>query len=123
MKPTRVIAESAPVVARQPTAVELAAAAAATIPMKPGETFEMVYAVVEPIPQINALPGDELILRPSDPDFPVTILRIFSSDMMGAIPDDAIRMLSAGPSSVVSASLVSAPAAAAKTPTPLRLVG
>lgn len=70
-------------------------------------SLEVVYAVVAAIPVLGARPGDEIILRPSDPDFPIEVRRTFPIEMLAAIPDAAVRMLGA-------ASAFAAPASGAR---------
>jgi hypothetical protein len=61
--------------------------------MRHQEAEETVYAVVKAIPHLGARAGDELIVRPADPDFPVTILRVFDVEMLGTIPAAAVTTL------------------------------
>lgn len=66
-------------------------------------SLEMVHAVVEPIPDPQhrgrnlAEPGDELILRPSDPDFPIVIRRTLPMELAAVIPHNALRLLHVEP--------------------------
>jgi hypothetical protein len=55
---------------------------------------QTVYLVVHPIPHLGALPGDELIVRPTDPDFPLTIMREFAAEMLGTFSGRAVRKIS-----------------------------
>lgn len=77
-------------------------------------SLEVVYRVVTPIPALGALSGDELLVRPSDPDFPIVLRRTFPLDVAPSIPDAAVRMLGAVP---IEPS-VGAPASTARSGTP-----
>lgn len=68
-------------------------------------SLEVVYIVVAAIPLLGAMPGDEIILRPSDPDFPVELRRTFPLESFAAIPEASLRMLAG-----VAASVAPAPA-------------
>jgi len=86
-------------------------------------SMEIVYAVVQPIPQLGALPGDEIIVRPTDPDFPVEVRRTFPLELVAAIPENAIRMLDASPSCAAPAPHAPDRLARATAPVVLRRVG
>lgn len=57
--------------------------------------LDHVYEVVTAIPAIGARPRDELVVRPTDPDFPLTVTRTFDLEMLAAIPDAAVTFLAA----------------------------
>lgn len=85
-------------------------------------SLEIVYAVTAPIRDLGALPGDELVFRPQDPDFPLTLIRHFPIEMGSVIPHQAVKMLDAVPAADAQASAPPAPSAREQTPAPLRLV-
>lgn len=58
-------------------------------------SLEMAFAVTEVIPHLGARPGDEIIIRPSDPDFPIEVRRTFPLEFLASIPDNCVRMLGA----------------------------
>lgn len=61
-------------------------------------SLEIVYAVVEAIPApIDAKPGDEIIFRPSDPDFPIVVRRTLPMELAPLINERSLKMLHAEP--------------------------
>jgi hypothetical protein len=87
---------------------------------------KIVLAVTKPIPGFGALPGDEIVVRPSDPDFPIVLRRSFEHEMLNAIPMDSVTELYAVPDAGVPSppAVSESPAPPAlPAPTPLRLVG
>jgi hypothetical protein len=91
-------------------------------------SFEQVWAVIRPIPAIGAMPGDELILRPTDPDFPLELRRTFPLEVVRAIPESAVREVQFTLFSSEASSDDAAPPghdqpAPALVPVALRLVG
>ena len=54
---------------------------------------EAVLCVAQPIAPLGAEPGDELIIRSADPDFPVMLRRTFGLEMLATIPDAAIEQV------------------------------
>ena len=87
---------------------------------------KIVLAVTRPIPGFGARPGDELVIRPTDPDFPVVLRRSFDLEMLNAIPYDSVTELYAVPDAVAQplpAALESLDSPALPGPSSLRLVG
>lgn len=64
-------------------------------PVVIADSLEEVYGVCEPIPELGALPGDEIIVRRSDPDFPVDLRRTYTLDALRYMRPNAVRMLDA----------------------------
>lgn len=87
------------------------------------DTLEVVYAVTAPIPILGALPGDEIIFRPQDPDFPLVLRRALSLTLSSVLQSPAVRMLCAESSPAVPASRVRGRRRRAPAATSLRLVG
>lgn len=54
--------------------------------------FEAVYEVLKAIPELQALPGDQIIVRPTDPDFPVVLRRVFPITALRQIPDACVTL-------------------------------
>jgi hypothetical protein len=91
-------------------------------------SFEQVWVVIQPIPVIGAMPGDELILRPTDPDFPLEMRRTLPLDVLRSIPNSALRevqftLFSSEASSADAAPPAPDQPAPASVPVALRLVG
>lgn len=90
---------------------------------------EHVYAVLKPVRdpfhpgRLLAEPGDEVVVRSNDPDFPLTVVRQLPIDMAMAFPEDAVRLASDAPLSVVQGSAEPCPPAPAQSPRLLRRVG
>lgn len=85
-------------------------------------SLEVVYAVTARIPApIDAHPGDEIIFRPSDPDFPIVVRRTLPLELAAVIPDNAVRMLHAEPSHDAQASRAHRPPSSARARGLLRL--
>lgn len=62
---------------------------------------DIVYAVTKPIPDplhpthMLAEPGDELVVRATNLDFPLTVIRQLPLHMSAFIPDDSVVLLAA----------------------------
>lgn len=86
-------------------------------------SLEIVYAVTKRIPApIDAQPGDEIILRPSDPDFPMVVRRTLPLELAALISTNAVRMLHAAPAHGVRVAVAHHLPAAARARGKLRRV-
>ena len=56
-----------------------------------------VHGVIEPIPLLGAMPGDESVVTPGYEESPVAVLRRFDPEMAAVIPEHAVRLLSGAP--------------------------
>lgn len=84
--------------------------------------IEVVLAVRGAIPALGALPGDEIVVRPSDQDFPVCVLRTFGMEVVSLIPRASVTLLSAEPVDDAPACAAPGETHPQPVPTPLQLV-
>lgn len=63
--------------------------------LKLPRTQDAVYLVTRPIPAIDALPGDEIVFRPTDAECPAMLLRRPALELVAAIPESAVTFLAA----------------------------
>lgn len=59
----------------------------------PNLRLDHVYEVVTAIPAIGARPGDEILVRASNAEFPLTVIRQLGLDVLPAIPDAAVMFV------------------------------
>lgn len=87
------------------------------------EPFESAFAFPFAVPQVGALPGDELIMNVEDKEDVLVLRRTFPYEMLAAVPEESVRMLYAEPSRAGQVLRVPRPQPAVPAQAALRLVG
>lgn len=55
-------------------------------------SLELTFAVRLPIPHLGAEPGDELCVRPTDPEFPFVLRRSFPLELLPLVQEVAVSL-------------------------------